>query len=109
MMTWFSLGCFFYMLMVYTLHTEVAKGTVLEQSETIQELFHYLEVLTLTMWSFYPIIVFLGRAQCHLISKHMEDAILCILDCLAKLGMEGLVVVYIGFLTSSSSSSSAGH
>ena len=55
--------------MVYTLHTEVAKGTVLEQSETIQELFHYLEVLTLTMWSFYPIIVFLGRAQCHLAVK----------------------------------------
>jgi hypothetical protein len=23
---------------------------------------------TLTRWSFYPIVVFLGRAQCHLIS-----------------------------------------
>ena len=44
--------------------------------------------------------------RCHLISKHMEDAILCILDCLAKLGMEGLVVVYCGFLVTSSSSSS---
>ena len=30
----------------------------------------------------------LTLARCHLISKHMEDAILCILDCLAKLGME---------------------
>ena len=45
--------------------------------------------------------------RCHLISKHMEDAILCILDVLAKLGMEGLVVAYCGFIANDYSSSSA--
>jgi hypothetical protein len=39
----------------------------------------------------------------------MEDAILCTMDCLAKLGMEGLVVVYCGFLATSSSSTSSSH
>ena len=30
---------------------QVAQGTVLDQSEIIQELFHYLEALTLTMYA----------------------------------------------------------
>lgn len=32
---------------------------------------------------------FLGRAHAGLISKGVEDALLCMLDCIAKLGMEG--------------------
>ena len=46
-----------------TLHAEVAKGTVLTQTEDIQQLFHYLEVLMIVVWSFYPVVVFFGRAQ----------------------------------------------
>ena len=55
------------MIMLYTLHKEVANGTVLEKSEGIQELFHHLESLMIVLWSLYPVVVFLGRAQCHLI------------------------------------------
>ena len=42
-------------------------------------------MLTSTVWTFYPIVVFLGRAQCHLISKNTEDCLLCLLDMSAKL------------------------
>ena len=92
--------------MLYTLHKEVANGTVLEKSEGIQELFHHLESLMIVLWSFYPVVVFLGRAQCHLISKSTEDAMLCVLDCVSKLGMEGLIVAYCGFIVEPSGSGS---
>ena len=84
-----------------------------EQSVEIQALFGHLQVLTSTVWTFYPVVVLLGRAQCHLISKDTEDAILCILDCIAKLGMEGLIVAWSKFIIandgSGSSGSSGGH
>ena len=60
----------------------------------MQELFGYLKVLTSTVWTFYPIVVFLGRAQCNLISSEVEDLLLCILDLTAKLGMEGLIIAF---------------
>ncbi|CAE7261099.1 unnamed protein product, partial [Symbiodinium pilosum] len=40
----------------------------------------------------YPVVVLLGRAHFGVISKGMEDALLCILDCISKIGMEFFVV-----------------
>jgi len=108
MLVWFFIGCLFYGIMLYTLHVEVANGSVLSKPAKVQELFHHLEVLTVVMWSFYPVVVFLGRAQCLLITKDTEDAMLCILDCLSKLGMEGLIVAYCGFIVEGSGGSSGG-
>ena len=75
-----------------------------EQSVEIQALFGHLQVLTSTVWTFYPVVVLLGRAQCHLISKNTEDVLLCLLDLTSKLGVEGLIVAYAGFLTETDSS-----
>lgn len=65
------------------------------------------QVLTSTVWTFYPIVVFFGRAQCHLISRYTEDCLLCLLDLISKLGMEGLIVLYAVFLTDGGDSSAS--
>merc|ERR1712113_371251 len=80
-LVWFVLSCMFYMIMLVTLHYDVAYGTARDQPDEIQELFHHLEVLTVVVWSMYPIVVFLGRAHFHIISRSSEDACLCVLDC----------------------------
>jgi bacteriorhodopsin len=105
MLLWFSIGCLFYVVMMAVLHGKVANGTVHNESDETQELFFHLERLTLATWSFYPVVVFLGRAQLKIISKSTEDTMLCILDCLAKLGMEGLIVAWAVFIWDDSSSS----
>ena len=106
MLVWFSIGCVFYVVMVSVLHGKVATGTVHNESDDTQRLFYHLERLTLATWSFYPVVVFLGRAQLKMISKSTEDTMLCVLDCLAKLGMEGLIVFWAVFVWDDSSSSS---
>ena len=108
-LVWFSIGCLFYVVMVAVLHGKVATGTVHNESDDTQELFYHLERLTLATWSFYPVVVFLGRAQLKMISKSTEDTMLCVLDCLAKLGMEGLIVVWAVFIWDDSSSSADTH
>ena len=55
-------------------------------------------MLTTIAWTFYPVVVLLGRAQCHLISKNTEDVLLSVLDLVSKLGVEGLIVAYAGFI-----------
>ena len=45
------------------INVRLANGIVLQQTDSVQELFGYLKVLTSTVWTFYPIVVFLGRAQ----------------------------------------------
>jgi len=109
MLVWFSIGCLMFVILVAVLHTKVSLGTVKEQDDDVQALFFYLEYLTLSTWCFYPVVVFLGRAQCQVISKSMEDVLLCLLDCLAKLGMEGLIVVWALFVFDHAASSSAAH
>ena len=107
MLVWFAIGCLFYVVMVAVLHVKVATGTVHDEDEKTQTLFYHLERLTLTTWSFYPVVVFLGRAQLKMISKPTEDTLLCVLDCLAKLGMEGLIVFWAVFVWDDDGSSSA--
>ena len=101
---WFAASCVFYIIMLYIINERIANGTVLEQSAEVQELFGYLKLLTSVVWSFYPVVVLLGRAQCHLISKNTEDILLMLLDLVSKLGVEGLIVAYAGFITDASSS-----
>ena len=72
-------------------------GTPADRLGAGEELFGYLKVLTSTVWTFYPIVVFLGCAQCHLISKNTEDCLLCLLDITAKLGVEGLIIAFAVF------------
>ena len=81
----------FFVIMVTALQVDVAKGTVLERPADVQQLFSYR--LTIISWSGYPVVVLLGRAHFGLISKGMEDALLCILDCISKMGMEFFVVI----------------
>ena len=79
--------------MVTALQLDVANGTVLERPADVQHFFSYLKWLTIISWSGYRVLVLLGRAHFGLISKGMEDALLCILDCISKIGMEFFVVI----------------
>eukprot|EP00439_Symbiodinium_sp_Y106_P058706 s1637_g8.t1 len=88
---WFGISVFFFVIMVTALQVDVANGTVLERPPDVQQLFSYLKWLTIISWSGYPVVVLLGRAHFGLISKGMEDALLCILDCISKIGMEFFV------------------
>jgi bacteriorhodopsin len=89
---WFALSCAFYSLMVFSLHKDIANGSALDQPPDVRALFSRLEWLTICAWSLYPVVVILGRAHAGLISKPSEDMCLCALDCIAKIGMEGLIV-----------------
>ena len=89
---WFFSSVFFFALMIAALQVDVANGTVKNRPADVQLLFSRLEWLTIISWSGYPVVVLLGRAHAGLISKGMEDALLCILDCISKIGMEGFVV-----------------
>ena len=82
---YFAVSCVFYVVMLCIINVRLANGTVLQQTDSVQELFGYLKVLTSTVWTFYPIVVFLGRAQCHLISKNTKECLFCFLDLAAKL------------------------
>ena len=79
-------------ILLLALHIDVGYKAS-KQIEVATNLFKQLEMLTIMVWSFYPIIVGIGRAHLGLITKPTEDICLCILDVLAKIGMEGLIVV----------------
>jgi len=89
---WFMVSNLFFILMIAALQVDVAQGTVKTRPEDVQQLFSRLEWLTIVSWTGYPIVVLLGRAHAGLISKGVEDALLCMLDCIAKLGMEGFLI-----------------
>jgi bacteriorhodopsin len=90
-MVWFILSCMFYVLMLVTIYVDVS-AYAKKQTEEAENLFKQLEVLMISVWSFYPIVVLLGRAQLGIITKPVEDVMLCILDATAKIGMEGFIV-----------------
>ena len=109
MLMWFWAAAFFYVLMMLALHGQVGQGTALEQPEWVQELFFKLTVLTSVTWSCYPVVVFLGRAQCHVITKQMEELLLVFLDIVSKMGMEALIVIsHVQGHSASAHASSAG-
>lgn len=89
---WFFGSGFCYVSMLVTLHMCVARGTVLAAAEDVQWLFLRLEILTIAVWSCYPVVVGLGRAHMRFIGKFTEDALLVTLDCISKIGMELLIV-----------------
>jgi bacteriorhodopsin len=88
---WFLMSCWFFVLMLLVIHFDVAKKAE-KQNEVAQGLFKQLEVLTIVVWSLYPIIVGIGRANTAIITKPMEDIALCFMDVVAKIGMEGMIV-----------------
>jgi bacteriorhodopsin len=88
----FIFACVAYVLMIYQLRTKVSRGSAQQQPEHIRNLFSNLEALMIVTWSFYPFAVGLGRAHAGLISTHAEDVLICALDAIAKVGMEGLVL-----------------
>jgi bacteriorhodopsin len=94
-MTFFIAGGVFYVIMVFVLHRDVAAGSAVKQSQATQDLFSQLEILTMVVWSFYPIVCGLGRAHGGLISVAAEDAIICIMDMSAKIGMEGILIYWL--------------
>ena len=108
MLTWFFSASFFYVLMMFALHGEVANGTALEQPAEVQDLFRKLTILTSISWSLYPIVVFLGRAECHVITKEMEEFMLVVLDIISKMGCESLIITHVVTHGSSSSAGSSG-
>jgi len=88
---WFAFSCFFYIMLLVSLQVDVGYKAS-KQIEVAANLFKQLEMLTIVVWSFYPIIVGMGRAHLGLITKPTEDIILCVLDVVAKIGMEGTIV-----------------
>lgn len=89
---WCGISLLFFGLMIAALQVGVANGTVKKRPPDVQQLFSQLEWLTIVSWTGYPIVVILGRAHAGLISKGVEDALLGMLDCIAKIGMEGFVI-----------------
>lgn len=104
----FAASCVFYVIMLWIINFRIAADIQEQESAEVIELFSALKVLTSVVWTFYPFVVLLGRAQCHLISQNTEDVLLCILDLISKLGVEGLIVAYVGFIFDSGSSGSSG-
>jgi bacteriorhodopsin len=92
---YFFCGSIFFSIMVFVLHRDVANGSAKHQSTHIQNLFQNLNILTIVVWSLYPLLCGLGRAHSGLISVAAEDAIICLMDMAAKIGMEGLVIVSV--------------
>ena len=112
MLTWFFAAGFFYVMMMVALHGEVANGPALAQPQAVQDLFQSLTILTSISWSLYPVVVFLGRAECQVITKEMEEFLLVVLDIISKMGVEALIITHVvsqhgSDSTSSSSSGSA--
>jgi len=91
---WCVVVCLFYGLTVYNLHSEVAEGTLSAQDQQARDLFHRLEIFCLVFWSCYPVVVLLGRLKPAVVSRLIEDALICALDCVAKLGMAGFILVW---------------
>jgi bacteriorhodopsin len=88
---WFVASCCFYIILLVALHVDVGYKAS-KQIEVAANLFKQLEILTIVGWSHYPIVVGLGRAHLGLITKPTEDILLCFLDVMSKIGMEGLIV-----------------
>ena len=112
MLTWFFSAGFFYVMMMVALHGEVANGPALAQPQAVQDLFQRLTILTSISWSLYPVVVFLGRAECQVITKEMEEFLFVVLDIISKMGVEALIITHVvsqhgSDSTSSSSPSSA--
>ena len=112
MLTWFFAAGFFYVMMMVALHGEVANGPALAQPQAVQDLFQSLTILTSFSWSLYPVVVLLGRAECQVITKEMEEFLLVVLDIISKMGVEALIITHVvsqhgSDSTSSSSSGSA--
>ena len=93
MLTWFFAAGFFYVMMMVALHGEVANGPALAQPQAVQDLFQSLTILTSISWSLYPVVVFLGRAECQVITKEMEEFLLVVLDIISKMGVEALLIL----------------
>ena len=93
----FCIACVFFIILVATMHVDVAghlDHIEDDDAHDKKELFHNLETLTIATWSFYPIAVLLGRAHFGLITDSVEDGLICILDMISKIGMEGLVIAF---------------
>ena len=89
MLKWFFSAGFFYLLMMMALFGQI---DVSNRPDYVQELFSQLKILTSISWSCYPIVVFIGRAECQLITREAEDFLFVLLDIISKMGMEALIL-----------------
>jgi bacteriorhodopsin len=92
-MVFFVCSCMFYCIMLFVLHRDVAGSSTL--SGDTRDLFNSLEYLTIISWTLYPIVCGLGRAHAGLISIPAEDALICIMDMTAKIGMEAVLITWL--------------
>lgn len=93
----FSIACVFFIILVATLNVDVASHLDHIEDDDASDkkrLFINLEQLTIATWSFYPVAVLLGRAHFGLITDSVEDGLICILDMVSKVGMEGLIIAF---------------
>ena len=93
----FGIACIFFIILVSTLNVDVAAHLDHikdDDASDKKQLFIDLEKLTIATWSFYPAAVLLGRAHFGLITDSVEDGLICILDMVSKIGMEGLIIAF---------------
>jgi bacteriorhodopsin len=96
---WFALSSLFYLAMMIALQTNVASGEgIAVRPPEVQRLFSNLKWLTWTVWSFYPLFVGLGRVGVRWLSAPAESMAICVLDLLAKVGMEAFIVSTCSFV-----------
>ena len=55
MLFYYVVSCIFYVIMLCIINVRLANGSVLEQTDSVQELFGYLKVLTSQPYSPRPI------------------------------------------------------
>ena len=94
-LVWFAASTAMYVLMVVLIQSEL--GSAIEsQSDDVKSLYEIFKTMTLATWSFYPIVVLVGDqnafCSCGIISHDAESIALSVLDIIAKVGVEILLV-----------------
>lgn len=106
---WFLISCAFYMLMVILIQSELDKSLV-DYDDDVKMLFSIFKMMTLSTWSFYPIVVFVSDQNafctCGVLNHNQETIALAILDIISKLGVEILLVAMKSITKSDYSKSS---
>jgi bacteriorhodopsin len=94
-LVWFAASAAMYVLMVILIQSELG-SSIESESDDVKSLYEIFKMMTLTTWSFYPIVVLVGDqnafCSCGIISHDAESIALSVLDIIAKVGVEILLV-----------------
>ncbi|KAJ3080630.1 hypothetical protein HK102_002926, partial [Quaeritorhiza haematococci] len=79
---WFAMGCIFFLPIVYTLTVEAYEVAV-RKSSVHKDVYSTLSVLTIVLWTAYPIVWALAEGS-NILSSDVEIIVYAVLDIAAK-------------------------